>query len=588
MWGSKKFGCIPRKIKQAQDELLHIQHQNNDGSYMETIREKEKQLDDLLKSEEVWWRQRSRALWLKYGDKNTSYFHQKANQRRRKNKIENLTDDQGIQQFEPGKIEEILLNHFSNLFDSQETSHIFETVEVVRNTITPDLFNHLEADFTGEEVTEAINSMKGLAAPGPDGLPAIFYHTYWDIIRHDVIKAALQVLNEKGDPTLFNQTHICLIPKKNNPNHPSDFRPISLCNVIQKIITKTIANRIKHILPEVISQNQSAFVPGRLITDNTLVAFEIFHFFKQSKNKQGYISVKIDMAKAYDRVEWPFLQVTLETMGFPQNLTDTIMKCVKTVNFSILINGRPSQSFCPKRGLRQGDPLSPYLFIICANVFSNLITKAQQEKQIHGVKIAHGAPEVSHLLFADDSLLFCRANDQEAAKIKSIIIEYQEVSGQLVNMNKSEIMFSKHVPLNNKEGIGQILPMQQVTHFSKYLGMPTHVGRSKKQTFNYLQDCVWKKIKGWKARHLSFAGRSTLIKAVAQAIPTYVMTCFLIPKELCNHIESMICKIWWGSNSKKRKIHWVKWSSLCKNKKNEGLGFREMRAFNEALLAKQG
>jgi hypothetical protein len=128
-----------------------------------------------------------------------------------------LIDENGIQQFEPDKIETILLKHFSTLFESQETFHIKETAEVVKNTITPDLFNHLDAEFTSEEVTKAIISMKRLAAPGPDGLPAIFYHTYWEIIKEDVNKAVLQVLNDRGDPTPYNQTHICLIPKKNNP-----------------------------------------------------------------------------------------------------------------------------------------------------------------------------------------------------------------------------------------------------------------------------------------------------------------------------------------------------------------------------------
>ncbi|MCI15088.1 ribonuclease H protein, partial [Trifolium medium] len=146
--------------------------------------------------------------------------------------------------------------------------------EVVKDIITQDLFHQLNAEFTANEVVEAIGNLKGLAAPGPDGLPAILYHTYWDIINKDVIEAALHILNKGGDSTPFNETYICLIPKKNNPTQPSDFRPISLCNVILKIITKTIANRIKVILPQVISSNQSAFVPGRLITDNILVAYE--------------------------------------------------------------------------------------------------------------------------------------------------------------------------------------------------------------------------------------------------------------------------------------------------------------------------
>jgi hypothetical protein len=331
-------------------------------------------------------------MWLKHGDKNTAYFHQKANQRRKKNRIDHIYDSQGNNQQDPRMIEETMINHFRTLFQSQETRHIQRTVDVVKNTISHDDYNHLSAAFTEEEVKEAIYNMKGLAAPGPDGLPALFYHTYWGIIGQDVTKAALQILNNNEDTTPYNNTHICLIPKKPNPDHPSDFRPISLCNVTLKIITKTIANRLKTILPNVISPNQSAFVPGRLITDNTLLAYEIFHYFNQSPSKQGFIGIKTDMAKAYDRVEWNFLKTTLDIMGFPNHLTNIIMNCVTNVTFFILINGQPSQTFKPQRGLRQGDLLSPYLFILCANVFSGLITKAQIERRLHGVKVANGAP----------------------------------------------------------------------------------------------------------------------------------------------------------------------------------------------------
>jgi hypothetical protein len=239
--------------------------------------------------------------------------------------------------------------------------------------------------------------MKGLAAPGPDGLPTRFYHTYWDIIGADITREALHILNNKGSPAPYNNTHICLIPKTNNPIYPSDFRPISLCNATLKIITKTIANRLKPILHEIISPNQSAFIPGRLITDNSLIANEIFHYLSQTNRHNGFIGIKTDMAKAYDRLEWDFLNETLRAMNFPPNLTNTIMQCVKTVTFSILINGQPTNNFCPERGLRQGDPLSPYLFIICADVLSTLISNAQDNKLIHGVKIAPRAPEITHL-----------------------------------------------------------------------------------------------------------------------------------------------------------------------------------------------
>ncbi|MCH93722.1 hypothetical protein A2U01_0014675, partial [Trifolium medium] len=388
----------------------------------------------------------------------------------------------------------------------------------------------LNEAYTAVEVLQAIKDMKSLAAPGPDGLPALFYQTYWDVIGPDITNLILDILNNNGDPGPLNSTYICLIPKISQASLPNDYRPISLCNVTLKIITKTIANRFKQVLPDIISPNQSAFIQGRLITDNTLIASEIFDYMSHTNRKKGFVGVKTDMAKAYDRVEWSFLADTLLSMGFPPSMVQTIMKCVTTVTFSILINGIPSRSFQPQRGLRQGDPLSPYLFIICADVLSGLISKAQSNQGLHGVKIAPKAPEITHLLFADDSLFFCRANKEEVTTLANIIQQYQAASGQLVNYNKSEMVFSKGVSSDIKTTISLILPIQLKDHFNKYLGLPTVVGRSKSQVFNFIQDKIWKKLKGWKERNLSFAGRCTLIKAVAQAIPTYLMSSFLIPK----------------------------------------------------------
>jgi hypothetical protein len=536
----------------------------------------------------MWWKQRSRADWLHLGDKNTKFFHMKASQRRKRNKIIELRDDNGTSWTDYKDIERVLLNHFNTLFQRQQTQNIESTVEVVKDKLSQDMKEYLEAAFSEFEVYNAIKEMKSMAAPGPDGLPALFYHNYWDIIGKDVISTALDILNNNGDPSPFNHTQICLIPKVPNPSKASDYRLISLCNVTLKIITKTIANRLKTILPDITSPNQSAFVQGRLISDNTLIAHEIFNFFSHSSSKKGYVGIKTDMAKAYDRVEWDFLRATMDSMGFPHNISNIIMKCVSTVTFAILINGSASQSFSPQRGLRQGDPLSPYLFILCADILSGLITKAQLNKDIKGVKIAHGAPEITHLFFADDSLMFCRATKEEITQLSNIINLYQGASGQLVNVNKSEILFSKHVKQETRDSIHQILHMQRVDHFSKYLGLPTQIGKAKTQVFQFIQDKIWKKLKGWKEKNLSFAGRATLIKAVAQAIPTYIMSNFLLPKGLCDQMESQICNFWWGSNVDKKKIHWVNWKKTCKAKSKGGIGFKDLRAFNEALLAKQG
>jgi hypothetical protein len=293
------------------------------------------------------------------------------------------------------------------------------------------------------------------------------------------------------------------------------------------------------------------------------------------------------MAKAYDRLEWSFINNTLTTMGFPSNLIQTIMNCVSTVSFSILVNGQPCHYFKPNRGIKQGDPLSPYLFILCADVFSGLITKAQNHSTINGIAIAQNAPKVSHLFFADDSIIFCRAKKEEAIQLKAIFDEYQRISGQQINMSKSEMTFSPNIQQAIKNDFKEFLPLTITSTIAKYLGMPTQIGHSKQAGFNYIMDRIQKKLKGWKERCLSFAGRSTLISAVIQAIPTYLMSCFLLPRNMCDKIERSMSKFWWGSSDSNHKIHWKARKDLFQSKLAGGLGFREMHLFNKAMLAKQ-
>ena len=198
-----------------------------------------------------------------------------------------------------------------------------------------------------------------------------------------------------------------------------DYRPISLCNVLYKLISKVLANRLKKILPTIISPNQSAFIPGRLITNNILVAFEALHMMNERlKGNEGFMALKLDISKAYDRVEWDFLKAIMRKMGFASRWVRLAMTCVRMVTYSVLIHGRPYGRIVPSHGLQQGDPLSPYFFISCAESLSALLQRAEADRRIMGLPITRGGTRLNHLFFADDSLLFCKASIIEWRRIQ--------------------------------------------------------------------------------------------------------------------------------------------------------------------------
>ena len=196
-------------------------------------------------------------------------------------------------------------------------------------------------------------------------------------------------------------------------------------------------------------------------------------------------------------------------------------------------------------------------------------------------------PQTNPLIFCRWSLLFCKANSQECGNVLKILEEYEEMLGQKINKEKTSLFFSKSTKDDMKEEIKNVLGVNEIRSYEKYLGLPSLVGRDKKASFNYIKERVWRKLQGWEGKLISQADREVLIKAVAQAIPTYAMRCFKLPFSLCHEIEAMVKKFFWGQWGDKRKIHWVKWSELTKSKLEGGMGFRDLTLFNDSHIAKQ-
>ncbi|KAH9698518.1 reverse transcriptase domain-containing protein [Citrus sinensis] len=442
------------------------------------------------------------------------------------------------------KLGDMKLNyqHFKEAKDFKSTEDQIEML-LLDEEVSAGMNEQLDRPFIEEEVTAALAQMCPTKAPGPDGLPAAFFQKHWKSVKSSVISTSLYILNDKGIISPLNHTHIVLIPNIQKPERVTNFRPISLCNVIYRVIAKTIANRLKDMLNHVISPSQSAFIPNRMITDNIIVGYECLHKIRHNKGKKhGLVALKLDLSNAYDRVEWSFLKHTMLKLGFSSNLVDFILNCIST-SFSIVINGVVSGMIKPQRGLRQGCPLSPYLFIICAEVFSNLLAQAEQKKLIQGLRFGKEV-SVSHLLFADDSLIFVRAAVEDCSHLKAVFECYSRASGQIFNYQKSSMFFSQNTEKDRATAIKDIFQLQVVSRHEKYLGLPSMVGRKSKSFFNDVKLRVLNKIQGWQHKFFSSGGKKVLIKAVAQAVPTFAMSVFKIPLGLCEEIQKEVAKFW--------------------------------------------
>ena len=340
------------------------------------------------------------------------------------------------------------------------------------------------------------------------------------------------------------------------------------------------------MLDKLVSPVQSAFVPGRKGTDNAIIVQEIIHTISKKKGRVGYMAIKVDLEKAYDNLEWSFIRETLLKANLHRDLIDLIMNCVSSTTTSVLFNRGNLDPFWPSRGIRQGDPLSSYLCILCMEVLGHLIEEKCRDKKWIPIKASRSGIAFSHLFFADDLVLFTRANGSNCSAIREALDQFCIRSGKSVSEAKSRVFFSPNVDRDTQEALCDILGFSSTSNLGKYLGFPIrHQGYSS-QDFKFVLDRVKQKLASWKASLLSFAGRTIPVQASSLTIPAYVMQCNALPCKLLDNIDRVNRNFLWGSSESVKKMHWVGWQKVTRPKIKGELSLHTTKGRNLSLLAK--
>lgn len=399
--------------------------------------------------------------------------------------------------------------------------------------------------------------MDAFKAPGSDGIQAHFFHTQWNLVGVKVCELVKECLQDPEHMKKINQATIVMIPKNEQPSGLKDFRPISLCNVSFKIITKLLARRLQQVMDFLIDPHQCSFIKGRQSCDNIIIAQEAIHTMRRKKTGRSYMAIKVDMEKAFDRLDWDFIEQTLHIIGLDNKLIRIIVNCISTTSLRVLWNGEGTETFRPSRGVRQGDPLSPYIFVLCMERLSFLIKDACVMKKWKPLRFSSRGPFISHLFFADDLILFAEASFDQMHLIKDIMAKFCLASGHKINLTKSKAFSSKNVHFNRGRALCQILGIDLTADLGKYLGVPLIHSRVTKLTFTPILQKVQQKLSSWQGPFLNIAGRSVLIKSILSVVPYYFMQSLLIPKGIIKEIEGYSKRFLWSQNPSKRKMHLI-------------------------------
>lgn len=531
---------------------------------------------ELANNIEEKWRQRSRCLWLTEGDRNTRFFHAMASSRHRRNLVLSI-EDNGTIITDQLEIRQVFARSMQGVLGTTSQVTPFDATALYQSHMD---LNSLQQPFTMIEIQAAVHQLANNKASGPDGLPNEFLKTYWNELKPEVYAIMQKFFSHQLDLRPYNEATIVMVPKTEIPVSTSDFRPISVLNLIPKLISKILSNRLRPVLSDLISINQTAFIQGRQILENFVTTRELLHHV--SIRKTPAIFAKVDFKKAFDMIEWNFLESVMTARSFPARWISWIRHIWETSSSRLCINGECSEPFPHRRGLRQGDPLSPMLFDIAVDVFQQMIRVANLNlscplsRKISDAIVAYQ--------YADDTAVIARADATTLITFKLILRLFSSVSGLQVNYNKSSF-----IPIN----IGQnelsetraIMCFPQTDFPIQYLGMPLSIKRPTRDMYRQLIERVQSRLDTWQTKLISKGGRLQLVQSVLSSMTVYFMHCFLLPNWVIKKLDRARRSFMWGcSNRRERGVSLCNWQLVCLPKQWGGLGVPDLRLRNISLI----
>ncbi|GAU32090.1 hypothetical protein TSUD_152950 [Trifolium subterraneum] len=544
-------------------------------------KDKFSQLWLLMKSKDSLEFQKSRSRWLKERDANTGFFHVCVKSRKRSNAIVALRKG-SVWLSKPDEIRKEVVSYFKQHFEEVPWERPRLDGIKFKQLRESEAFG-LEEIFREAEVVEVIDLSDGNKSPGPDGFNFAFYKKFWGVLKVEIMRFFQEFHLSTKLPSCFSSFFIALIPKVLSPHQVSEFRPISLLGSLYKLLSKVLASRLGTVMDNIISKSQSAFIKGRFLVDGVVVINEVVDLAKRAKEE--CVIFKVDFEKAYDSVSWNFLNYMMLRMGFGTKWRNWMKVCVCNGQLSVLVNESPTEQVNISRGLKQGDPLAPFLFLLVAEGLSALSQRAVSLGFFKGFHVTTEV-SVSLLQYADDTLFIGEVCVENLWAMKAILRWFELMSGLKVNLSKSRL-FGVNVSSTFLEGAASFLHCKIGSLPFIYLGLPVGANLRRALTWDPVVKTIQKCLFSWRNRYVSLGGRVVLINSVLTSIPVFYFSFLKMPSSVRKVIVGMQQKfLWGGSSADKEKITWVSWKDVCRPKEDGGLWVKDLKWFNISLLTK--